>query len=134
MLGLGDFKLDIGNQSGYSGLFNTIDNSIGTQSSFMDNFNGLGNSISGLGTSIGSGLDSLGKYKDAIGLAGGLFGAYSDYNTANKMQDYYDSIMAEQARQVAKEQESTSNMQSGFASSGLFNPNKKTTTSNYYSV
>lgn len=96
------------------------------------NTGGLLGGLSSIGSTLGSGLNALGDYKDAIKVGAGLFNAYSDYQSASAMQDYYKAIMAEQARQVAKEEQATTDMQSGFSSSALYNPNEKT--SNYYSV
>lgn len=102
-------------------------------------------SSGGLFDKIDSGLDWMGENKDTLGVLGTIGKGIFDYKSASDMRDlaqqelnmknnYYNTLIAEQQRQVQKEEDSTANMQAGFESSGLFNPNKKKTTSNYYSV
>lgn len=108
-------------QSGYSGLFNSIDGSTGLSNSFMDSLP----SLSGLGSSAMGALDTLGKYKTPIELLGNVGLGIANYNTTTKqqemMEDYYNSLMAEQKRQVAKEETATDNMTSGFKASNYYN-------------
>lgn len=91
------------------------------------------------------GLSLLEDNSKGIGAIGGLLGAYGDYKTQSDANDLAKQQLAmqqamnqasltEQARQVAKEEEAQSNMESGFGLSAFSNPNKKTTTSNYYGV
>lgn len=120
--GFGDFS-QLSNslgQSGYSGLFNSIDNSVGLakDSGFLD-------SISGLGSILTGGLDSLSKYKDGISIASQLGLGLANYNTSKKEQEmqeeYYNSLIAEQQRQVANETKANDNMDAGLKASNYYN-------------
>ena len=91
------------------------------------------------------GLSLLEDNYKGIGTLGGLLGAYGDYRTQSDANDLAKQQLAmqqamnqaaltEQQRQISKEEEAQSNMESGFGLSAFSNPNKKTTTSNYYGV
>ena len=99
--------------------------------------------FSGLGNSISSGMDWLGKNQDSLkglqsiaGVGGGLFDAYTNYKSANQQADYAQGLLdlqkqttlaslAEQDRQVDKEETAIADMQTGF---------KKSAFGNYYNV
>lgn len=132
--GLGDISNYLFGSSSNSALKNMYSSSSADMAELPTNVlqNGTGGLFGSIGDGITSGLDYLTKYKDAINTGATVFGAYSDYKAANAMQDYYKAVMAEQARQVAKEEDAIASNQSGFSGSALYNPNKQNT--NYYSV
>lgn len=91
------------------------------------------------------GLSLLEDNSKGIGAIGGLLGAYGDYRTQSDANDLArqqlamqqamnQAALTEQQRQISKEEEAQSNMESGFGLSAFSNPNKKKTTSNYYGV
>lgn len=91
------------------------------------------------------GLSLLEDNSKGISTLGGLLGAYGDYKTQSDTNDLArqqlsmqqamnQAALTEQQRQISKEEEAQSGMESGFGLSAFSNPNKKTTTSNYYGV
>ncbi len=105
-------------------------------SSYLDS--GLTQASGLLGDSITSGLDWLTANQDAVntgvGLLGTLGNTYSTISMANTMQEQMANEEAERQRQIALQNQGISDYTSGYSASGLVNPNKRTTATNYYSV